>query len=96
MDPETASAAGALRCPPEGTWVGAPQPLVVDWLQVLVENTVSVLPEFATNTFPADESSAMASGPDPVETEPIVAKSDLLLLLPSLSTLTVPLAWLAM
>ena len=89
VDPFAASAAGALRCPPEATCVGWPQPLVVDWLQVLVENTVSVLPPaFATKTFPTDESSAMASGADPVDT--VLAVTALNALVPpSLSTLTV-------
>ena len=61
-----------------------------------MEKTVRVLPEFATNTFPADASSATASGPVPVVTEPAVTKSDGLLVLPSLSTLTVLLDLLAM
>ena len=69
------------------------------WLQVLVEMTVSELLEsLATNTFPAATSSATASGPepDPVDTEAAATKSDGLLVLPSLSTLTLLLDLSAM
>lgn len=90
VDPLTARASGALRCPPEAICVGAPQPVVVVWLQVLVAIAVSelVLPEFATNTFPAAASNTTASGAAPVVTELALAKSEGSLVLPSLSTLT--------
>ena len=64
---------------------------------MLVETAVSELLEFATKTFPAVASSATASGPEPepVDTEPAVAKFEGLLVLPSLSTLSVLLDLLA-
>jgi hypothetical protein len=68
---------------------------VVDWLQLVVGMTVSVPPELATMTSFAAASRATASGPVPVVTEPAVPKFVGLLVLPSLSTLTVLLASLA-
>ena len=97
VDPLTTSESGALRFPPERIDVGELQPLVVVWLHVVVENSVNVLlPELATNTSPADESSATASGPEPVGTEKALAKFEGSLVLPSLSTLTVLLDLFAM
>src|ERR1700734_4091119 len=99
VDPLTASAVGELRSPPVAICVGELQPDVVDWLQVLVEITVSELLEsLATNTFPAVASRTTASGPepDPVDTEAAATKSDGLLVLPSPSTLTLLLDLSAM
>ena len=58
---------------------------------------MSVLPALATNTLWSDESSATASGPDPVpvDTEEAVPAFDALVP-PSLSTLTELLVLLAM
>ena len=81
----------------DAIWVGEAQPLVVDWLQVPVENAVSELdPALATKTFPSELSRAIASGPDPVETEAALTELEGLPLLPSPSTLTLLLDLLAM
>ena len=70
--------------------MGDAHPEVVVWLQVLVAKVVrEFVVALATNTFPSDESRPIASGFVPVVTEPDVAKSDGLLVVPSPSTLTV-------
>jgi hypothetical protein len=77
--------------------VGVPHPLMVVRLQVPVEKAVSELePALATNTLPSEVSRATASGPDPVGTEAAVTELEGLPLLPSLSTVTLPLDLLAM
>ena len=68
------------------------------WLHVLVETAVNVLLKLATKTFPADGvdgDGVRDPEPDPVDTEPAVAKFEGLLVLPSLSTLRVLLDLLA-
>jgi hypothetical protein len=70
--------------------VGVAHPLVFPWLQVPVGKVVSELEvPLATNTLASVVSSATASGPDPVETEPSADALEGLPVLPSLSTLSV-------
>jgi hypothetical protein len=98
VEPLTASALGLERWPPDAIWVGEAQPLVVVWLHEAVETTVSELDvafEFATKTLPTAGARATASGAVPVVTELAAAKLDGLLVVPSLSTLSVLLDWLA-